>query len=397
LSAILKEYSCLKTNWSLSILRRLGRMKIGTFKTGGVIHARFPLRITAWALGAVILLALVWFKYHQPIPVVTILVERGRIVKEVFGTGTLESKVVINVSSKIVGKVVAVNVDEGDSVSEGQCLAQLESSDFANAVRVSVMQREQAQAQLEKAIVDSTRQQALFAKQLASQADIDLTNTAYRVALANVNAAEASIEVAKAKLADTRIISPLSGLVITRNLELGSTIVPGAAILRISGSRPWVVTQVDERETGGLRLGQHARITFEANPGKEYSGNVVRLSPEVDRVTEEREVDVGLDSLPQEVFLGARANVFIETNRKPDVLKIPLAAIVVQDGKSGVYVVEKGKAHWKSVQFGLKGRDTFEVLDGLKPDEPIIQLTLQNRALISDGTRVKATMRRNGR
>jgi RND family efflux transporter MFP subunit len=354
----------------------------------------YSVRIAAVIMAAALLLTLGWFRLHAAIPVATILPKRGVIVQEVFGTGTIESKVVVSVSSKIVGKVVAVNVDEGDSVSAGQCLAQLESSDFVNAVRVAAMQRDQAEAQLAKAITDSARAQSLFAKQLASQADYDVTNTACRVAFANLKAAEASVEVSKAKLGDTRIISPASGLVISRNLELGSTVVPGAAIFRLSGSRPWVVAQVDERETGHLRTGQHARVLFASNPNGEYSGRIVRLSPEVDRVTEEREVDLALDSLPPETFLGARADVFIETNRKPDVLMIPLSALISQDGKTGVYVVATGKARWQAVQVGLKSREQAEVVSGLKEDDPVIQLSSQNRPLVSDGIKVAVATRK---
>jgi HlyD family secretion protein len=327
------------------------------------------LKLLVWLLGALIVLGFVWFRLHQPVPVNTVMPERGTLVREVFGTGTLESKIVVSISSKIVGKVVTVKVDEGDSVAAGQCLAELEATAFANAVRVAAMQHGQAEAQLAKAAVDSIRQQSLFERQLASQADIDLTNTAHRVAEANVQAAEASVEVAKAKLADTQMISPVSGLVISRNLELGSTIVPGAAIFRVAGSRPWVVTQVDERETGSLKIGQPARIIFETHPNKEFSGKIARLSPEVDRITKEREVDIALDSLPAGAFLGARTDVFIETIRKPDVLMIPLTALVPQEGKPGVYAVANGKALWKPVQLGIRGREKTEVASGLSEDQ----------------------------
>jgi HlyD family secretion protein len=367
---------------------RLGN-NIGSINTG------YPVRILAAILAAGVLVFFGWSAMHRPIQVGTIRPTKGEIVNEIFGTGTLESKVVVNVSSKIVGKVVQVNVDEGDSVTAGQCLARLESDDFANTVRLAATQRDQAQAELERATADSVRQHSLLEKQLVSQADYDVSNTAYRVAMANLRAAEASIDVAKAKLKDTQIISPSSGLVITRNLELGSTIVPGAAIFRISASRPWIVAQVDERSTGKLANGQHARIVFESNPGQELPGAVVQLSPEVNRVTEEREVDIALDKLPGNAFLGARVNAYIETGRNPDALRIPLATIVMRDGKPGVYVVAGGKAHWQGIQTGLKGRERIEVSQGLTGTEEIIQPSAENRAMISDGVKVKATAKKS--
>jgi HlyD family secretion protein len=359
------------------------------------INIGHQLRIPAVILVIGVLVFVGWSAMHRPIQVATIRPIKGDIVNEVFGTGTLESKVVVNLSSKIVGKVIQVNADEGDSISAGQCLARLESDDFTNAVRLATTQRDQAQAELEKAAADSLRQRILLEKQFISQADYDVSNTAYRVALANLRAAEASIEVTRAKLKDTQILSPTAGLILTRNLELGSTIVPGAAIFRISASRPWIVTQVDERATGKLAIGQHARIIFESNPGQDLSGTVVQLSPEVDRVTEEREVDICLDQLPVNAFLGARVNAYIATGRKSDVLTIPLATIVRRDGKPGVYLVINGKAHWQGIQTGLQGRERIEVSQGLTGSEDIIQLSAENRTLISEGVKVKAAARRS--
>lgn len=347
-------------------------------------------KLAGWSLAAAVLAGAAWLIASRATPVKTVRPDRGELVAEVFGTGTLESKVVVGVSSKIIGKVVEVLVDQGDSVTAGQILARLEAKDFEDAVRVAAAQVHQAEATLAKAKVDFERQRALVERNLVARADYDAAETALRVAEALLGTAEANLGVARAKLADTQIASPASGVVATRNLEVGSTVVPGGPIFRIAASPPWVMAQVDERVTGALRPGQPARVVFAATASLGSAGHVARLSTEVDRVTEEREVDVTLDRLPDDRFLGQRADVFIETARKPDALRIPSAALVVQEGKTGVFAIVDGRARWRPVKLGLRGRKLAEVVGGVSEQDVLIVSPLAGKTPIADGARVTA-------
>jgi HlyD family secretion protein len=350
--------------------------------------SRKALRIAAWFLLLAVPAAVVWFIISRPIPVRTVRPQRGEVVVEVFGTGTLESKVVVGVSSKIVGKVVDVLVDQGDTVIAGQTVARLEARDFKDAVAVAAAQRGQARAELAKARADLKRERPLLASGLIGRAEFDVYDTGYGVAEEKLKNAEAALGVAQAKLADTRIVSPASGLVITRNLEVGSTVVPGAPIFRIAASVPWIVAQVDERETGALRVGQPARVVFATDSALVQPGHVARLTTEVDRVTEEREVDVSLDRQSANRFLGQRADVYIETARKKDALRVPLTALVVQSGRPGVLAVVDGRARWRAVQLGLRDRKLVEVVGGVDERDLVIVSPLAGKKPISDGARV---------
>ena len=181
------------------------------------------LKVAAWCFAVAVLAAGFWFMTTRPVHVRAARPQRGEIAAEVFGTGTLESKIVVGVSSKIVGKVIEVTVDQGDAVTAGQTLARLEARDFADAVRVALAQREQARAELVKAKADLQREEPLFASGLVPKADLDAYAAADRVAEAKLSNLEAALGVAEAKNLDTNIVSPASGLVITRNLEVGST------------------------------------------------------------------------------------------------------------------------------------------------------------------------------
>jgi HlyD family secretion protein len=332
----------------------------------------------------------IWFVVTNPMTVQAQRPRRGELLSEVFGTGTLESKVVVGVSAKIVGKVVEVLVDQGDVVTSGQVLARLENRDFEDTARVAAAQCDQARAELVKSQSEVQRRRLLRQRDLISPEELETYEATERVAEARVRNSEAACGVANAKLADTRIISSASGLVVTRNLEMGATVVPGTPIFRIAATTPWVVAQVDERATGGLRVGQPVRVVFQTDPTRPEPGHIARLSAEADRVTEEREVDVAMDRLPSNNFLGQRADIYIETARKQDALQVPLNAFVERDGKAGVFVIEGKRARWQQVQPGLKGRNAAEIISGLTVRELVILNPLGGDKPISNGARVAA-------
>jgi hypothetical protein len=149
-----------------------------------------------------------------------------------------------------------------------------------------------------------------------------------------------------------------------------------------------VVTQVDERQTGALRLGQSARVVFETDTALVQPGHVTRLAAEVDRVTEEREVDVSLDRPSANQFLGQRADVYIETARRQDAPRVPLTTLVIQGGRPGVLAVVEGRARWRSVQLGLRDRQFVEVVGGVTERDLVITNPLAGKKPISDGERV---------
>ncbi|HYM59938.1 MAG TPA: efflux RND transporter periplasmic adaptor subunit [Thermoanaerobaculia bacterium] len=332
----------------------------------------------------------IWFLLNRPLSVQAQRPRRGELLAEVFGTGTLESKVLVGVSAKIVGKVVQVLVDQGDTVTTGQILARLENRDFEDAARVAAAQCDQARTELAKAKAETQRRRLLMKQEFISHEELETYEATERVAEAQVRNSEAALGVSNAKLADTRIISPASGLVITRNLEMGATVVPGTPIFRVAATTPWVVAQVDERATGLLRLGQPVRVVFQTDPTRPEPGHIARLASETDRVTEEREVDVAVDRLPSNNFIGQRADVYIEMARKQDAMQVPLTALVERDGKPGVFVIEGGRARWRPVQTGLKGRNAAEIVSGLTARELVIVNPLAGDKPIAEGARVAA-------
>jgi HlyD family secretion protein len=342
-----------------------------------------------WALLAAAAVAFVVWKLSAPIRVEVIHPKHGELVQEVFGTGTLEAKVVVVLSAKITGKVAEVFVDQGDTVAQGQVVARLEATDYENSVRLAEAALRRAQAQRAKAERDVSRNREMLRKNYISESTFDDLTTGSQVAEAQAKSAEADLGFAKARLTDTVIRSPVAGLVTVRSLEVGDTVVPGTAIFRIADTQKlWIEAMVDEQQAGVLQPGQPARITFRSQPGKAYPGRLERLAREADRVTEEREADVTVDRLPPDWFIGAKADAYIETGRQKDALHVPSRALVPRGGRRGVFVAEDGHARWKLVQVGLTGRDTVEITGGVDAGTCVVADPFVNKKPLEDGQRI---------
>jgi HlyD family secretion protein len=286
---------------------------------------------------------------------------------------------------------VAVLVDQGDTVKTGQCLARLESKDYEDAVAVAQAKLAQAEAELSKAEADLQRTRALFRDMIVSQAGLDAQETARRVSEAGVDTAQAELGFARARLGDTRILSPIAGLVVTRNLEVGSTVVPGAPIFRVADTGiVWVQAMVDEGGAGGLAVGAVARVVLRGDPRTSLRGTLSRLAREADRVTEELQADVTVEQLPPHFALGMKADVFIETARKLEALQVPKSALLRRGQEPGVYVVSSGRAKWQEVRLGLMGREMVEVLGGLTEADLVAREPLLGKKPLAEGQRIAA-------
>jgi len=366
---------------------------------------------------AVIALIVYWIRF-SPAPVMGSPVKRGEITAEVMGTGTLESRVQMTVSSKIAGRITALPVDEGDGVIEGQVLVRLDDNELKQQVEIarsalaaadaSVDRAEaevvRTQAVLSRIQVDHRRNQQLFAGRSISSNELDRSSQALEVAEADKSKAAASVMEAKKKLIqarntlefqqtrleDTVIKAPFGGLIVSRDKEIGDIVVPGTPIfLLISTTDLWVSAWVDETQMSKLAPGQKVRIVFRSEPDTRYRGNVARLGRETDRETRQFVVDVTPDRLPANWAVGQRAEVFIETEHKTDVVILPSNAILIRNGEKGVLLEDSGRAVWQPVEIGIRGKEKVEILRGLEPGQTVITGVVSKN--IPNGKKIEVT------
>jgi RND family efflux transporter MFP subunit len=351
--------------------------------------------------------------------VVAHVVQKTNVVAEVMGTGTLEARVKTTLSPRIQERLAEVLVDQGDSVVAGQLLARLDEGELKRQVEVSEAALASAKATADRVRVDEVRAQAveqqaqqdhkrisdLVQTKISSQAELDKAIEQLHVAASDlqraraatveaqqqVSLAEKNLAYQRERLTFTRIISPYDGLVTRRDHDAGGVVVPGSSLLQlISTNELWISAWVDETASAELALGQKARVEFRSAAGKNYPGEVARLGREADRETREFLVDVRVQELPPNWTIGQRAEVFIETGRKADVLVVPQRFIQWREGKPGVFVAEGGKATWRDVTLGLRGREMVEVAKGLSAGEKVVAPADPKQPPLKPRQRVKA-------
>ena len=363
----------------------------------------FNFRPLLWLLPLLALLSFaVYMLKFKPVPVRMYTVAKGDIQGEVTGTGALAARVMTTISPRIQERLVAVLVDQGDRVQAGQLLARLDASELKQQVAVAAASLSAAKATFKKVSTDEARAHAvleyaaiqqrrltkLVAINAAAQEDLDKATESWRVAAAELKhalssiaeahslilAAEQTLSLRREQLTFTELRSPYDGLVIRRDRNPGDVVVPSAAILQlIATAEIWVSAWVDETAMAALQVGQTAQVTFRSDPARQYPGEVARLGRETDPETHEFIVDVSVKQRPNNWAIGQRAEVSITTGGQSGVIVIPQSFLHWQAGKPGVFILEHGKAQWRSIELGIYGATLLAVPQGLAVDEQILK------------------------
>ncbi len=361
---------------------------------------------------------ILWFAVvAAPIHVLNHAVQLGPIVSETMGTGTLEARIKATISPKISARVERVLVDQGDSVKTDQVLVRLDNAELLQQVEIAnasiavakagldrlISDKDRAFAVMDQAMFDYERTSKLYERDTAASVEIEKATEAQNIAKAELARAEAAIVEGQkeiiaqqktlayhqARLADTEIAAPFDGLIVRRYRDPGDVVVPGSPVLTlISTNELWISAWVDETEMAGLRSGQSARVIFRSQPERTYSGRVSRLGREADRETREFVVDVRVLELPENWAVGQRAEVFIETAHKADVVVLPATYLLLRDKTPGVHVEEQGRAAWRPIKTGLRSRDFVEVIDGLQPGDMVL-LPADPKTALREGRKVE--------
>lgn len=180
----------------------------------------------------------------------------------------------VNLGFKVAGKVEQLLVDEGDQVKAGDLLATLEQKTFQDELTLAKAKLADAEAALVQAEKLYQRVQGLIKKNAVSDADYDDVVAARDRALAQVDISKSLVSIAETRLADTKLIAPSDGVVLTRVREKGSVVNAGLPIYSISLQKPvWVRAYVDEPNLGNLYQGQ--KVTVVTDSGAQYTGRSV--------------------------------------------------------------------------------------------------------------------------
>lgn len=340
-------------------------------------------------------------------PVETGAVERGEIRSLVTATGEIQAKTHVDISSQVIARIEKLHVREGDRVSRGDRLVDLERAQYASQRDRALANLAAAEAEIGRARATLantasrlTRARDLAAQRIASReflesVELDHESARSALAAARERARETRAAVASSDdaLSKTSIVSPISGRVTRVNAEEGETVVtgtmnmPGSVIMTVSDlSTIEAAVEVDESAVARVRVGQKASVKVDAFPDTELPGEVTEIA---DSAVKRQEVayfpvKVRIVGSGEGLRPGMTARARIQAESRKGVLVVPIQAIVEKkdtEGKSGsssnpegqkiVYRVEGGKARAAPVGVGLNDETRAEILSGLKEGETI--------------------------
>lgn len=387
-----------------------------------------PRQVWFAVFGIALLLALGWVATTSgplaPIKVTVTQITKGDVAPVLFGIGTVEARRAYLIGPTAAGRVRSVLVDVGDSVKAGQLLAEMDPVDLDKRVAsaaAAIARGHSAVTTAEAQIQDAKSRQALASsearryidlgkKNFISQSVVDAKLQQQQSANAQLAAAESTLtstrqdltrleaerEAAQQQRGNIRLLSPVEGVVTSRDAEPGSTVIAGQAVLKLQepGSL-WITVRLDQGRSAGLQLGLPADVTLRSHPGKALAGKVVRVEPISDSVTEERIAKVAFDTLPQGVTTNEMADVSLHLPGVTDALIVPNAALRHRGVKAGVWLRADGRLRFVPVKTGAEGMDgKVQIVEGLKAGDEVV---VYSESDLKDDSRIKVVASLGGK
>src|SRR6059036_2384902 len=261
-------------------------------------------------------------------------VTRGPITQAVTATGTLNPVLNVQVGSQVSGNISKLFADFNSQVKAGQVVAQIDPALFQATVTQAEGDLANAQAALELAKLNATRTEELFAKKTSSKADLDQAVANLHQAEANVKIKQGALDKAKADLEHCTITSPIDGIVISRNVDVGQTVaasLQAPVIFQIANdlTKMQIDSNVAEADVGVVQVGQDVDFTVDAFPTQTFHGKVVQVrnAPITVQNVVTYDTVIGVSNPDLKLKPGMTANVSIIVAQRDDVVRIPNSAL----------------------------------------------------------------------
>jgi HlyD family secretion protein len=419
----------------------------------------FMSRAVKWAIGigvvvvlAIVVVASIRAREKNVEKVTTAKAGKEELVSTVSCNGRIRARVKVDISSQVMGQIVTLAVREGDDVKKGDLLLQIDKAQYdANAqaqqaaLDALFAQRESDRFTREQAERDHERTKKNYEARIDSEQNLQKARLTLDSAAANEKADERRIEQArqtllanKDSLKKTTLQSPIDGVVTARPVEQGENAIigtmnnPGTVLLTISDmSIVEAEMEVDETDIPHVKIGQKAKLTFDAYPEKKFDGKVTEIGGSpitksalgTDSSAVNFKVKIHVLEPPKNIRPGFSVSGLIETDRRPSTLSIPIPALVVaneaslrkpEKGKKpeatptpaagdskdpleakkkeveGVFLLKKdGTVEFRKIRTGITAELKVEVLEGLAEGDEVVTGPFKTLRSLKIGDRVK--------
>ncbi|HUC98785.1 MAG TPA: efflux RND transporter periplasmic adaptor subunit, partial [Candidatus Polarisedimenticolaceae bacterium] len=291
------------------------------------------------------------------------------------------------VASKGTGRLVLLNVEEGDQVKKGQLIARLEDADVIAARERARQSLRFAEADLYDAKTSYERSRILLKDRAVAQAEYDVAEARYKRVIASIDVARFALEEAEVAVENTRIIAPFDGTVLKKNADVGEIVAPlagaassKAAVVTIADmSSLEVDADVSEANITRVAPDQQCEITLDAYPQQRYPGYVTKIVPTADRSKATVLVKIKFKEYDQRVLPEMSAKIsFLAIGYKAAsadhklLLTVPESAVANRDGRAVIYQIRDDRAIEVPVNTGQKLGGLIEIKSGIKEGDKII-------------------------
>ena len=333
-------------------------------------------------------------------------IERTSISQIVRAFGTVRTQDNVRVSPQLSERITSIHADLGDTVSQGQLLANLRDVNFIDQVNRDRAQVEQARLAVRRDSVELSRAKTLYERNLISNSELQNAQVSYQNSRASLESARAALTQSRESLGFTEVRSPFNGVVTRRNISPGDLASSGTAMFEIAnllGYEMRVFLPLADRRM--VRIGQDVSIRLTGERIPTAKGVVSRISPELDPVTGLAEVVISLTELADEMLPGSLAEASVTVRTNPSSIVIPRSAMIenvqtILDPESNTIRLDRSYAAFiavgdsaaslRELETGLQQGDRIEILSGLDEGEKLI---ITGQGGLEDGSRIRLTGR----
>lgn len=361
-----------------------------------------------WIAAAVAVSGILWQVVMRsgPMAAVEVTVQslsEQEVRREAFGIGQVEARRSYKIGPTAPGRVQSIQVDVGDTVEAGALLGEMDPVDIEAKIRAQeagitgskadVAAAEFALRELaarkDHAANQATRYQSLSKSSTVSaemnetkRQELSIAEAAYHAGLSKLDAARQGIHRAEEELAilveqqsNLRLVAQVSGLVVARHAEPGTTVMAGQPVIEIiDPSSLWVNVRFDQMASAGIRPGLAARVVLRSRPGDALPGKIARVEPLADAVTEELLAKVTFDEIPEPLPpVGELCEVTVALDHVGRVAVVPAAAIHGEGKDPWVWVLEGRRPRPAKVLLGTRDLDgNVEITGGLAQKAEVV-------------------------
>jgi RND family efflux transporter MFP subunit len=293
--------------------------------------------------------------------------------------GTLQGIIESPIYARSSGYVLRWNKDIGSRVNKGDVLAEIDTPEVDQQLSQAVAARQQAAASLELAKSSAERWEALRKKDAVTQQELNERSSAFTQAQANLAAAEANVRRLQKTEEFKRVVAPFSGVITSRNVEVGDLINggnggAGNALFRLAQVDPLrVYVYVPQAYAQRIKVGDKVTVTQAELPGQKFSGAVVRTAGAIDSATRTMQLEINLPNKDNALLAGAYVQVSLPLSGSSNALLVPSNVLLFRpEGPRVAVVGGDGKVKLQAVSLGHDLGNRIEILSGLTPAEKLV-------------------------